>query len=87
MNKYIQQKQQQHLRLTVMLQSSMLTKPWQLACQTLFSTKNMLTNLKSVTVRRLGGLISREEASDILGALPRGFNTAADTVDQLPAYE
>ena len=43
MNKYIQQKQQQHLCLTVMLQSSMLTKPWQLACQTLFSTKNMLT--------------------------------------------
>ena len=32
MNKYIQQKQQQHLCLTVMLQSSMLTKPWQLAC-------------------------------------------------------
>ena len=31
--KYIQQKQQQqHLCLTVMLQSSMLTKPWQLAC-------------------------------------------------------
>ena len=51
-SKYIQQKQQQlqqqqqHLCLTVMLQSTMLTKPRQFACKTLFSAKNMLTNLK-----------------------------------------
>ena len=31
MIKYIQQKQQQHLYLTVMLQSTMLTKAWKLA--------------------------------------------------------